>query len=90
MHEHTIFGQMLQMFSRHEFEKAVKETGSEYHARGFKSWNQFVAMLFGQMAGQDSLRGIEAGLAAAQNLYHLGVKPIHRATLAYANEHLIS
>ena len=88
MHKHTIFGQMLQMFSRHEFEKAVKETGAEYHARGFKSWNQFVAMLFGQMAGQDSLRGIEAGLATqAQNLYHLGVKPIHRATLAYANEH---
>jgi len=79
---------MLQMFSRHEFEKAVKETGAEYHARGFKSWNQFVAMLFGQMAGQDSLRGIEAGLATqAQNLYHLGVKPIRRATLAYANEH---
>jgi transposase len=88
MHKHTIFGQMLQMFSRHEFEKAVKETGTEYHARGFKSWNHFVAMLFGQAAGQDSLRGIEAGLATqAQNLYHLGVRPIHRATLAYANEH---
>jgi len=76
------------MFSRHEFQKAVKETGAEYHARGFKSWNQFVAMLFGQMAGQDSLRGIEAGLATqAQSMYHLGVEPIHRATLAYANEH---
>ena len=48
----------------------------------------FTAMLFGQLAGQDSLRGIEAGLATqASCLYHLGIKPIHRSTLAYANEH---
>ena len=87
-HNNTILGQMLKMFARHEFEKAVSETGTEYHARGFSSWNHFVAMLFGQLAGQDSLRGIEAGLATqAQYLYHLGIKPVHRSTLAYANEH---
>lgn len=45
-------------------------------------------MLFGQLGGQDSLRGIEAGMATqASSLYHLGVTPIHRSTLAYANEH---
>jgi hypothetical protein len=44
-------------------------------------------MMFGQLAGQDSLRGIEAGLATqASSLYHLGIRPIHRSTLAYANE----
>lgn len=79
---------MLKMFSRHEFQKAVSETGAEYHARGFSSWNHFTAMLFGQLAGVDSLRGIEAGLATqSKSLYHLGVKPVHRSTLAYANEH---
>jgi hypothetical protein len=89
MHHHnTILGQMLQMFSRYEFQKAVSETGTEYHSRGFSSWNHFVSMLFGQLAGQDSLRGIEAGLATqSENLYHLGVRPIHRSTLAYANAH---
>jgi len=87
-HNHTILGQMLQMFSRFEFQKAVKETKTEYHSRGFRSWNHFVSILFGQLSGQDSLRGIEAGLASQANtLYHLGVKPIHRSTLAYANEH---
>mgnify|MGYP001041382490 CR=1 FL=1 len=87
-HYHTIFGQMLQMFSRFEFQKTVKETKTEYHARGFSSWNHFTAMLFGQLSGQDSLRGIEAGLATqAKTLYHLGVNPIHRSTLSYANEH---
>jgi hypothetical protein len=79
---------MLQMFSRFEFQKAVKETKTEYHARGFSSWNHFVSMLFGQLSGQDSLRGIEAGLASqAKTLYHMGVKPVHRSTLCYANEH---
>jgi hypothetical protein len=89
MHHHNIIlGQMLQMFSRYEFQKAVSETGTEYHSRGFSSWNHFVSMLFGQLAGQDSLRGIEAGLATqSENLYHLGVRPIHRSTLAYANAH---
>src|SRR3990167_707873 len=87
-HYNTILSQMLKMFSRYEFQKAVSETGTEYHSRGFSSWNHFVSMLFGQLAGQDSLRGIEAGLASqGANLYHLGIKPIHRSTLAYANQH---
>lgn len=85
---HTLLGQMLQMFSRFEFQKAVTETKAEYHSRGFRSWNHFVAMLFGQLAGQDSLRGIEAGLATqARSLYHWGIEPVPRSTLAYANEH---
>ncbi|MCK5341774.1 MAG: IS4 family transposase [Candidatus Heimdallarchaeota archaeon] len=87
-HNNTIIGQMLQMFSRHEFQSIVKETKSEYHARGFTSWNHFVSMLFSQLAGHDSLRGIEAGLATqSKHLYHLGVKPVHRSTLSYANKH---
>ena len=87
-HYNTILSQMLKMFSRYEFQKAVSETKTEYHSKGFSSWNHFVSMLFGQLAGQDSLRGIEAGLATqSENLYHLGVRPIHRSTLAYANAH---
>jgi len=87
-HYNTVLGQMLKMFSRHEFQNLVSQTKSEYHARGFSSWNHFVSMPFGQLAGHDSLRGIEAGLATqAKHLYHLGVKPLHRSTLAYANEH---
>ena len=87
-HHHTILGQMLQMFSRFEFQKAAKQTKTEYRAHGFSSWTHFVSMLFGQLSGQDSLRGIEAGLASqATSLYHAGVRPVHRSTLAYANKH---
>lgn len=36
-HHNTIIGQLLQMFSRDEFQNAVSETKSEYHSRGFSS-----------------------------------------------------
>lgn len=45
-------------------------------------------MLFGQLAGIDALRGIEAGLASvASKLYHLGLRSVSRSTLSYANAH---
>ena len=85
---HTILGQVLQLIPRFEFESAVNRTGTEYHARGFSSWSHFSAMLFGQLSGQDNLRGIAAGLASQQkSLYHLGIERVSRSTLAYANEH---
>jgi hypothetical protein len=62
--------------------------GAELHSKGFSSWEHFVAMLFGQFAGQDGLRGIETGMASqAKHLYHLGVQSVKRSTLAYANAH---
>ena len=47
----SIFSQVLKLFSRGDFEKAVKEHKAERHARGFTSWGQFVAMLFAKWAG---------------------------------------
>ena len=43
------------MFSRFEFQKAVKEAGTEYHARGFSSWNHFVAMLSSVLNSQQAI-----------------------------------
>ena len=54
--KNTIFGQMLQIVSRYDFEKAVKWYSADKHCRGFSSWNQFVSLLFGQQSGQDGLR----------------------------------
>jgi hypothetical protein len=67
----------------------VSEHKAERHARGFTSWDQFVAMLFCQLGRAQSLREICGGLAASEGkLKHLGVQraPV-RSTLAYANEH---
>ena len=85
----SIFSQVLKLFSRGDFEKAVKRHGAERHARGFSSWGQCMAMLFCQLGRAHSLREICGGLACCEGqLKHLGVPTApKRSTLAYANEH---
>jgi hypothetical protein len=79
---------LLQLFPRYEFERAVKDTKAERHARGFTCWGQFVAMLFCQLGRAHSLREIVGGLASCEGrLAHLGITAPKRSTLAYANEH---
>lgn len=85
----SIFSQLLQLFPRAEFERAVKDHRAEHHARGFTSWGQFVALLFCQLGRAHSLREICGGLACCEGkLKHLGI-PLapKKSTLAYANQH---
>src|SRR5260370_41047536 len=85
----SIFSQLLQLFSRVEFEGAVQQHKAERHARGFSCWGRFIAMLFCQLGHAKSLREICGGLAASEGkLRHLGLPTAPaRSTLAYANEH---
>lgn len=85
----SIFSQLLQLFPRLEFEQAVQKHRSDYAAKGFSSWGQFVAMLFCQVGRAHSLREICGGLASCEGkLRHLGVSDSpKRSTLAYANQH---
>lgn len=85
----SVFGQILQIIPRNEFEKAVRETESERSAKGFTSWGQFVAMLFCHLGKANSLREICGGLASCLGkLKHLGIPSApSRSTLSYANEH---
>jgi hypothetical protein len=85
----SLFSQLLSLFPRQEFQRAVTGHGAERYAKGFPSWDQFVAMLFCQLAQAKSLREICGGLRCCLGkLVHLGVsKAPPRSTLAYANEH---
>ena len=86
-HCSTILGQLLALFPRHEFEKIRREVQPKVHARALSAWTQFVAMLSGQLAGRDSLRGMVDALAPQSNkLYHLCMGCVSRASLARANE----
>ena len=70
----STFLQMLQQFPRLEFEAAVEEHRAERHARGFRCWSQFIAVLFCQLGHAQTLREIAGGLAAYEGkLRHLGV-----------------
>lgn len=85
----SIFGQILKIFPRFQFEAFVKETKSSHRIKGFSCWDQFVAMLFCQLGQAHSLREICGGLATSLGkVVHLGLKKApSRSTLAYANEH---
>jgi len=84
----SIFSQILSLFTRLDFEKAVKETKAERRAKGFTCWGQFVSMLFCQLGRAHSLREITGGLRSCEGkLKHLGIAAPSRSTLAYANEH---
>jgi hypothetical protein len=85
----SLFSQLLDLFPRTEFHRAVGEHRAERYSKGFSSWDQFVAMLFCQLAQAHSLREICGGLASCLGkMTHLGVwEAPKRSTLAYANAH---
>jgi hypothetical protein len=85
----SLFTQILSLFQRSDFARHVKELKAERHARGFSCWEQFVAMLFCQLAQARSLREISDGLKSCEGrLKHLGLESEpKRSTLSYANAH---
>src|SRR5580704_15372257 len=85
----SLFSQILSLFQRSDFARHVRELKAEHHARGFSCWDQFVAMLFCQLAQARSLREISDGLKSCEGrLKHLGLESEpKRSTLSYANAH---
>jgi len=89
MRSTSMFSQILGVIDRNRFARAVRDRQAERAAKGFRCWDQFVAMLFCHMAGANSLREICGGLASALGkVAHLGLKSAPaRSTLSYANSH---
>lgn len=83
-----VFRQVLDFVNQYEFNKCVTRYSGNFRVRGFKCWNQFVQLLFGQITSLDSLRSICTCLQAHDGqLYHLGVKQgVDHTTLSRANE----
>ena len=89
MHEgKTIFAQLLEFVSRHEFNLCVRRYHGNRRVRTFSCLDQFLCMAFAQLTYRESLRDIEICLRAMQpHLYHAGIRgSVSRSTLADANE----
>ena len=85
-HHNSVFHSLQKHIPWSRFDRLVAAHGSDHRVRRLSTKSQFLALLFGQLAGADSLREIEAGLAShAARLYHLGARCPARATLADAN-----
>ena len=83
----TILRQIIDLFPRHEFDALAKVHHRGQKFRSFNRWTQFMAMFIGQLSGRKSLRDLVLSMNAQQSkLYHLGMKPCARATLARVNE----
>ncbi|HEY6152699.1 MAG TPA: IS4 family transposase [Candidatus Udaeobacter sp.] len=84
----SLFSQLIDHLSRHEFRRCVQRYAGNYRVRSFSCWDQFLTMTFAQLSYRESLRDIVACLRSQQRrLYHLGIRGrISRSTLADANE----
>jgi len=68
----SLFSQVLSLIDRHAFSRSARELEAEKGAKGFSCWNQFVSMLFCQLAQAKSLREITQGLRSCEGkLQHL-------------------
>lgn len=83
-----VLAQLLEWIHPQRFQRCVARYDGDYKVSRFSCWSQFVCMVFAQLTWREGLRDIEACLNSRQShLYHLGLRgPIHRSTLADANE----
>lgn len=83
-----IFSQITKFLDDHKFEDIVDKYKGDIRSRHFTSWNQMLVMMFGQLAGSDSLRNLTSVINAHEKkAYHLGFgKGISKTNLARFNE----
>jgi len=82
----SIFGKLLKPIDRRQFRAIVERFDDDAYDKSFKSWDHLVALVFAQLSGVESLRGLEAAFNAnSHRHYHLGVSKVSRGTLSDAN-----
>ena len=84
----TLFAQVMDFVPWTSFTRIVDRYGGNSGVRTLSCAEQLRAMAFAQLTWRESLRDIEASLAAnASKLYAMGFRsPVKRSTLADANE----
>lgn len=85
----SVFSQITTALYPAEFARCAKLFPNQRPTRGLTSYDQFLALCFGQLTYRESLRDIVACLhAKGPLLYHLGFRGnLSRTNLAYANHH---
>lgn len=85
-HCNSIIASLLKPIPRRWFEATVERHDGDAYDKRFRSWDHLVTLVFAQLAGIDSLRGLEAVWNAhSHHHYHLGTGTVARSTLADAN-----
>jgi transposase len=85
-HHNSVLHGLLKHVPWSMFDQLVEDHGADARVRRLSTKSQFVALLYGQLAGASSLREIETAMQShSSRLYHLGARQVSRSTLADAN-----
>lgn len=85
-HQNTVYHGLLKIIPRWRFDRLVEAHRGSYQDRRLSFWSQFVALVYGQLSGAQSLRELVTSLGSHGNLfYHLGLQDVRRSTLSDAN-----
>lgn len=84
----TIIGNLLTPINRKKFKRSVDNYNGDFATKRLTAWEQFIAILLGQITNCSSLREIVNTVNFHENEhYHLNIKhKIARSTLAKASE----
>lgn len=83
------FSQLTEFINQYQFDECVEKYKGNHRIKHFSCWEQFLAMIFGQLTFRESLRDIIVCLNSQRSkLYHLGFRSnnIVATTLSRANE----
>lgn len=85
-HHKSLFHQLLQFVPWSTFDRLVEHHRAAHRVRRLTTKSQLIALMYGQLAGAQSLREIELGMAShVRRLYHIGATQPARSTFADAN-----
>ncbi len=85
-YQNSVFSQILSLLPSYKFQEIVDKYEGDKKAHKLLCWDQYIALLFGQIRQRDSLRAIETGLELQRtHWYHLNTHGIKRSTFADAN-----
>ena len=69
-----VFALLVAFLDRSKFNRIVAKYNGDRYVKHLTCWNQFLAMMFGQLANRESLRDLIVALEAHHSkCYHLGM-----------------
>lgn len=83
-----VFAQLASFLNRSKFNRIVAKYQGDKYVKHFSCWNQFLALMFGQLSNRESLRNLIVALEAHHSkCYHLGMgKNVSKSSLSRANQ----
>ena len=86
--EKFVFAQLVAFLNRSKFNRIVAKYNGDKYVKHLTCWNQFLAMMFGQLSNRESLRDLIVALEAHHSkCYHLGMgRNVSKSSLARANQ----